>query len=81
MTTSSRIRECIDYLNQAYFDLAMTPKKNSYHWKIKGQVADKMFELENLLTEVDQHEAAYANTLGAAAAMRLLETPDMPPAG
>lgn len=81
MSTSSRIRECIEYLTLAHYDLSKYPKNDKYHWIIKNQISDREFELEGLLTDVDMYEAAYALRVGNELRAAGQEPAHMPPAG
>jgi hypothetical protein len=80
MMTSSRIRECIEYLTLAYYDLSKYPKNDKYHWIIKNQISDREFELESLLTDVDLYEAAYARRVSQELISAGQEPAPQPPA-
>lgn len=81
MSTSSRIRECIDYLTRAYYDLSKYPKNDKYHWVIKGQISDKEFELDGLLSELDVYEAHYGRCEAERVARDHAKLFPKPPAG
>lgn len=81
MLLSNRIRECIDYLNQAHADLAVTARTNRYRYTIQNQISDKVFELDALLSEVDTLETAALVATTEALIARTEQLLPQPPAG